>query len=120
MLPAGIGVYTGSANPDVVARFISFWVNDIEAGVTYKADQGVPGVAAQRDAMVASGELPDAQRRVFELFGELDFASMSALPGNAQQFIDAFAVGFEPVGFGASPEEGAAQLVAALPAEMKP
>jgi multiple sugar transport system substrate-binding protein len=120
MLPAGLGISTKSAHQDVAARFISYWINDPEAGVTYKADQGVPGVEAQRDAMVESGELPDAQQRVFELFGQLEFASMSQLPGSAQEFLNAFTAGFEPVGFGASPAEGAAQLMGALPAELKP
>lgn len=120
MLPAGLGISTKSAYQDIAAKFISYWVNDVTAGVTYKADQGVPGVAAQRDAMIASGELPDAQKRVFELFGQLKFASMSALPATAQEFISAFQTGFEPVGFGASPAEGAAQLVAKLPASLKP
>ncbi len=96
MLPAGLGLSSKSAHQDIGAKFISYWENDVQAGVTYKADQGVPGVAAQRDAMTASGDLPDAQKRVFELFGQLKFAAMSPLPSNAQEFITAFEAGFRP------------------------
>jgi hypothetical protein len=70
--------------------------------------------------MIESGELPDAQQRVFELYGQLEFATMSQLPASAQEFLNAFTAGFEPVGFGGTPAEGAAQLMSALPAELKP
>ena len=120
MLPAGLGVWTGSPNQEIGVKFISYWMNDVEAGTTYKADQGVPGVAAQRDAMLAAPDMPAAQKRVFELFGQLEFASMSSLPANLPEFITPFQAGFQPVGFGATPEDGAAQLIAKLPASMKP
>lgn len=120
MLPAGLSLSSKSPHQDIAAKFISYWENDVQAGQTYKADQGVPGVAAQRDAMIASGQLPDSQKRVFELFGQLKFAAMSPLPANAQAFITAFEAGYDPVGFGASPADGAKQLIAKLPAAMKP
>lgn len=120
MLPAGLSISSKSPHQDIAAKFISYWENDVQAGVTYMADQGVPGVAAQRDAIVASGKLAASQKRVFELFGQLKFAVMSPLPANAQAFITAFEAGYDPVGFGASPADGAKQLMAKLPAAMKP
>jgi multiple sugar transport system substrate-binding protein len=119
MLPAGLALYAKSPNQEIGAQFLSFWVNDTEAAVTYKADQGVPGVAAQRDALLASPEMPGAQRRVFELFGQLDFASMSPMPANVAEFITIFQAGYQPVGFGTSPTDAAAQVFAQLPASFK-
>lgn len=113
LLPAGLSISANASEEEAAAAadFISFFVNDPEAGAAYRADNGVPGTGAQRDYMLESGDLPERQVDVFELFDEVvapELPQMNPLPEAAAVHHEALARYWYEVAFGQlTPEEAA-------------
>lgn len=109
LLPAGLSISANTEHPEIVAQFISFFVNDPDAGVAYRADNGVPGSPVQRDRMIDDG-LPAGQERVFRLFDEIaeELPAMEPLPAGTPVLIDALDRFSSQVGFDQMSAEEAA------------
>ena len=125
LLPAGLSVSASASEEEqqTAAEFISFFVNDPEAGAAYQADNGVPPTSAQRDYMIENGVVSEGQQQVFELFDEIseDFPAMNPLPGSTGNFIDALDRYGAQVGFGQmTPQEAAEAFFAEIEPEFQP
>lgn len=115
LLPAGLSISSQLEDPTAAAEFISFFVTDPEAGAAYRADNGVPGDSGQRDFMVESGDLPESQVKVFDLFDQIsgEIPPMNPLPPDAGLVIDALTRYWSEVGFEQqTPDEAAAAFFA--------
>lgn len=111
LFPAGLSISANSENPAEAAKFISYFVTDPEAGAAYRADNGVPVTASQRDHMLETGSVPDAQIEVFELWDKIgdSLPAMNQVPEAAPALTDALQRYHHEVGFGRMTPEEAAQ-----------
>ncbi|MFN7250365.1 MAG: ABC transporter substrate-binding protein [Anaerobacillus sp.] len=82
-------VSENSKHKEAAAKFISFWVNDIEANKIIKGDRGVPGSSVVKDALLSV--VSEEQAQIFEYIGwaEQNSSDLGALdPANAGQIIE--------------------------------
>ena len=107
-------IYNGCANPEVAADFISFFINNVEAGKILGTDRGVPCNSQVREALRADAS-PTAAL-IFSLFDATaphgtDSASVN--PPNDQAILEAWKAINSEVAYGLKTvEDGAAEFVA--------
>ncbi len=107
-------IYTGCANPDAAADFISFFINNVEAGKILGTDRGVPCNSEVRAALRADAT-PTAAL-IFSLFDATaphgtDTAAKN--PPNDQPILEAWKAINSEVAYGVKTvAQGAAEFVA--------
>lgn len=99
-----------SKNKEEAAKFIDFWINDVEANKMIKGERGVPISASIKEAIVS--ELSEPEKQVFDFVAAMEEKSspMSpAPPVGSPQVIASLADLVEQINYGQmTPEKAAA------------
>jgi len=99
-----------SKNKEEAAKFIDFWINDVEANKIIKGERGVPISASIKEAIVS--ELSEPEKQVFDFVAAMEEKSspMSpAPPVGSPQVIASLADQVEQINYGQmTPEKAAA------------
>lgn len=106
-------VANNAADPELAAKFIDFFINDIEAGKALQVERGVPVSIKVRDAVVP--ELDEVSRKTVDYIASLEGIVGEYPPAVPVGATELGARGFSPVAqkvsFGRStPQEGAEEI----------
>ncbi|MGO4734606.1 ABC transporter substrate-binding protein [Paenibacillus sp. 2KB_22] len=104
------GVTSNSKVKEEAAKFIDFWVNDVEANKLIKGERGVPISGAIKEAIAP--ELSDATKQVFEFVAAMEpkASPMSSPPPvGSPEVISALADVVEELNFGKITPQQAAE-----------
>lgn len=106
-------VANNAANPELAAKFIDFFINDIEAGKALQVERGVPVNVEVRDAVLP--ELDEVSRKTVDYIASIEDIVGEYPPAVPIGATELGSRGFSPVAqkvsFGRStPQEGAEEL----------
>lgn len=102
LYPSGFAIPVTCDNVPTAAAFIDFFTNDLEAGMTFAADNGAPTNTAVLDALIADDALPATKKHELELFQEIvagDPTSIVFPPGYQATFEASFKRAYEDISF---------------------
>lgn len=97
LIVSGQSISGRTEHPKEAAKFIDFFLNDVEAAKTYKADNGLPAANKTREAVAQSLKL-----RQFELYDEIkdDLTQQEPAPPGSAEVISALERSCDELAFG--------------------
>lgn len=102
LYPSGFAIPATCDNVPTAAAFIDFFTNDLDAGISFAADNGAPTNTKVLDALLADDTLPATKKHELELYSEIvanDPPSIVFPPGYQATFEASFKRAYEDISF---------------------